>query len=111
MTSNPLTQSLLGSAETGRKLHSFLESAPDAMVIVNRHGAIVLVNSQTEKLFGYGREELLGQAVEILVPTRFRAKHPEYRINFFNEPRLRPMGAGLDLFGRRKDGTEFPVEI
>jgi PAS domain S-box-containing protein len=90
---------------------SLLETAPDAIVVVNEDGEIVLVNSQTEKMFDYRREELLGQAVEILVPERFRGRHAEHRRAFAASGRARPMGAGLDLFGRRKDGQEFPVEI
>ena len=88
-----------------------LESLPDALIIVDGGGTIVLVNSQTEKLFGYQRNELLQWPIEVVVPERFRRDHIASRERYLEDPHVRPMGAGLDLFGRKKDGTEIPVEI
>ncbi len=88
-----------------------VESAPNAMVMTNRAGAIEMVNTQAELMFGYARTEMLGAPVEMLVPERFRAHHPGLRGSFFHAPQSRPMGAGRDLFGRRKDGSEIPIEI
>jgi PAS domain S-box-containing protein len=91
--------------------HSVLESLPDAVVVVDPSGLIRLVNQQTEELFGYRRAELRGRPVELLVPARFRTRHVVHRRSYFENPRIRPMGAGVELFGLRKNGTEFPVEI
>jgi hypothetical protein len=89
----------------------FLAAVPDAMVVVDREGAILQINPQTEELFGYPRGELLGQKIEVLVPERYRQGHRQFRTHFAAAPQIRRMGAGLDLFGRRRDGSEFPVEI
>jgi PAS domain S-box-containing protein len=87
------------------------EAAPNGMIVIDQAGAITFVNAQIEKLFGYSRGELIGQPVEILIPERFRAAHPGLRERFADNPRPRPMGAGRDLYGRGKNGNEFPVEI
>lgn len=88
-----------------------IESAPDAMVIVDDDGEIAIVNGQTEKMFGYGRDELIGRKIEMLLPERIRKAHVGHRSNFSATPELRPMGVGMELVGQRKDGSEFPVEI
>jgi len=93
------------------RFRTLLESAPDAIVISRRDGHIMFVNAQAERLFGYGRDELIGQPAELLVPERLREKHIRHREDYAVEPRARAMGAGLELAGRRKDGTEVPVEI
>jgi PAS domain S-box-containing protein len=88
-----------------------LESAPDAIVISDKSGRIVVINRMTEKLFGYGRDDLIGQPIETLIPERYRSAHPNHRQGYYSDLPTRPMGKGLELFGRRKDGSEFPVEI
>jgi two-component system, sporulation sensor kinase E len=93
------------------KFKALLESAPDAMVIVDETGTINIVNTQLEKLFGYDREELLGKKIEFLIPDRFHGAHKDYRNHFFVQPKTRGMGEGRELFARRSDGKEIPVEI
>jgi len=88
-----------------------MEYAPDATLIVDAHGRILLVNAQTERLFGYYREELIGQPIEMLIPARYRTRHVGERKGYYADPHVRPMGVGLELNGLRKNGTEFPVEI
>ena len=94
-----------------KTLHALLQSAPDAMVIADRDGVIGMINTQTEKLFGYARAELVGQKVELLIPERFRDRHPRLRDELIASRRQRPAGSGLELLARRKDGSEFPAEI
>src|SRR5215470_11020756 len=104
--------SLLSPSLTGGEgvlSSDFLEAVPDAMVAVDNDGTIVQVNSQTESLFGYRRGDLIGQRIEILVPARFHQSHERHRASFAESPKMRRMGAGLDLKGRRKDGSEFDV--
>jgi PAS domain S-box-containing protein len=93
------------------RLRSLFEFSPDAIVVTNREGTIEDVNAQLEQFFGYSRSALLGQPIEFLIPERFHAKHLKHRTDYAVKPRVRAMGAGLDLFGRRKDGSEFPVDI
>jgi PAS domain S-box-containing protein len=99
------------SALSDQLFRHLVDAAPDAMVVVDEEGTVVLVNLQAETLFGFARAELIGQKVELLIPERYRASHPQHRSRFAASPKLRPMGSGLELFGRRCDGSEFPIEI
>jgi protein-histidine pros-kinase len=108
---SPAMREITDHKRAGAQFRGLLEAAPDAIVGVNATGVIVLVNAQTERLFGYPREELLGQALEILIPESSRHHHPEHRSAYIADPRPRPMGAGMELAGRRRDGSEFPAEI
>jgi PAS domain S-box-containing protein len=107
----PMEKEILIREEAEKKFRTILESAPDAMVFVNRQGKILLINKQAEKLFGYARKELYGKEIEILIPERFRGVHGKEREGYFLGPKARPMGAGLDLYGLKKDGVEFPADI
>lgn len=101
-------------SERKRSVEQFrlaIEAAPTGMLMMDESGSMVLVNAQVEKLFGYPRAELLDQKIEMLVPARLRARHPQFRSEFFGAPQARAMGAGRDLYGLRKDGTEIPIEI
>jgi PAS domain S-box-containing protein len=97
--------------EAGTLVQALLEAAPDAIVLVKTDGRIALVNAQTEVLFGYRRNDLVGRPVDVLIPERARDRHVGHRLQYQSNPKTRPMGRGLDLAGRRKDGSEFPVEI
>lgn len=101
----------LARKKAEKKFRGLLETAPDATLVVNSRGKIALVNAQAERVFGYSRQELLGEPVEILLPERFRGNHTGFRSSFSANPRVREMGAGLELFAKRKDGSEFPVEV
>ena len=97
--------------ESEATVRTLLETAVQAIVVVNHEGRITLANAATDKMFGYSRQELLGQPIEKLVPERLRERHARQRANWFSQPRSRPMGAGLDLAGLRHDATEFPIEV
>lgn len=111
---NFVLSSVVDITERKRSVEQFrmaIEAAPTGMLMMNREGVIVLVNVQVEKLFGYPREELLGQRIELLVPLRYRSGHPNFREGFFASPKARAMGGGRELYGLRKNGTEVPIEI
>ena len=104
-------QKARGEARLERRFRELLEAAPDAIIEVDREGHIVLLNRVTEKMFGYSREELLGGSVDLLIPESLRARHVDHRAHYWTSPATRPMGSGLALQGKRKDGSHFPVEI
>ena len=104
-------QDITNTRRADQRFEALLEAAPDAIVVVDSDGIIRLVNRQTEVLFGYSRADLLGHALEILIPARLRLNHPDLRNDYVGDPRVRPMGAGMDLIACRRDGTEFPVDI
>ena len=106
-----ISRDITERTKTQAKFEGLLEAAPDAMVGVHRDGRIAFVNHQAEALFGYSRNELLDRPIETLVPGRLGGIHPQHRDKYFDNPQVRPMGVGLNLSGRRKDGTEFPAEI
>jgi len=106
-----VTQDARSEIQVERRFRELLEAAPDAIIEVDRAGRILLLNLATEKLFGYSREELLGQPVEVLVPDALRHGHSQHRTDYWDHPSTRPMGSGLALYGRRKNGSDIPVEI
>ena len=106
-----ITRDISAQKFAEEKFHLAVESCPSGMVMVDRTGKIVMVNTEVERLFGYSRDDLMGQRVDMLVPERLRGHHTRHREGFGREPQARRMGAGRDLFGLRKDGTEFPVEV
>jgi two-component system, NarL family, sensor histidine kinase DevS len=102
------------AAEISRVIHDFeylLDAVPDATAVIDEEGTIILINTQLENIFAYAREDLIGKPIRILIPERFHKVHPQHRMRYFRNPEVRPMGTGLKLYGRRCDGTEFPVEI
>ncbi len=104
-------QAARAEVDVEKRYRKLLEAAPDAILEVDRQGRIVLVNVQAERLFGYTRAELLGNRIEVLIPDRFRGRHPAHRDTFFENPVMRPMGTGLELYARRADGSEFAVDV
>src|SRR5262249_39325977 len=106
-----VTRDLTERKRAEEQFRRAIEASPTGMVIVDHQGNITLINGQVENMFGYSREELIGRPVEVLVPKRFRDQHSRYRGGFLNSPQARPMGAGRDLYGLRKDGSEVPIEI
>lgn len=111
VTSNSSWRDISDLKKAEKRFQALLESAPDAMVIVNSEGKLQLVNDQFEKVFGYSRQEILGKKVEVLMPERFHQSHNLFRSDYFKSPEIRPMGKEVNLFGIRKNGEEFPVEI
>ncbi len=109
--SQPAPASGAGEGHDAAVFWGILEAAPDGFALVDGAGVIMLVNRQTEALFGYDRTELIGRSVECLLPERVRSRHRDHRARYAADPHTRPMGMGLDLVGRRKDGTDFPVEV
>lgn len=106
-----LEQEVIERQKSEDKFRMLIEASPDGMIIINKKSDIILINQQVEKMFGYSREELQGRKVELLIPKRFAGQHPKHRDSFFKNPHIRPMGMNLDLWGLRKDGSEFPLEI
>ena len=107
----PAAPPATNTAKVEATFRNLLEAAPDAMVVVNGEGKVIFVNARTVALFGYVQDELLGKEIEVLVPARFREAHTAHRKSFSSENRARAMGEGAQLYGRRRDGSEFPVEI
>lgn len=110
-TTGEFERDLLERNKSEMIFKGLLESAPDAMVITNGEGRILMVNAQTEAIFGYNRQEIVGEKVEILIPDRFHSNHVHHRDNYVHSPKVRAMGVGMALFGKRRDGSEFPVEV
>ncbi len=106
-----MTHELDGSLDGGRIFRELLDTAPDPTIVVDEEGTIVLVNLQTERVFGYARGELLGKKIEALIPSRYHRRHVSHRAAFTHDPRVRPMGSGIELYGQKRNGEEFPLEI